>query len=135
MRESNRWQIEVAANAWEAMDEVQSGAKLDLILLDLPHEDGDGSRILRWLRRLRPAMPIFLIGHPADVGRKQEYMRMGVSEYLTRPFDDAQLEMAIQRNLSADSETTETDITSDDVEPVSNDTFFIGISPIMGKLL
>jgi DNA-binding NtrC family response regulator len=132
--ESNSWQLEIAASPWEAMDKVQSGATLDLILLDLLHEDSDGSHILRWLRRLRPALPIILIGHPGDVGKKQESIRLGVCDYLTRPIDDRQLEMAIQRNLSAASEATETDITSDGVELVSNDTFFISTSPIMRKL-
>ena len=132
--ESNDWQLEIAASPWEAMDKIQSGATIDLILLDLLHEDGDGSHILRWLRRLRPALPIILVGHPGDVGKKHESIRLGVRDYLTRPLDDRQLEMAIQRNLSAAPEATEIDITSDDVEPVGDDTFFIGTSPIMRKL-
>jgi two-component system, NtrC family, response regulator AtoC len=134
MRESNCWQLEVAANAWEAMDEVQSGATLDLLLLDLPQGGAEALHILHRVRRLRPALPIILIGHPGDVDRKQESIRMGARDYLTRPLDDHQLEMVIQRNLSMVCEATETDITSEDVEPVSNGTFFIGISPIMRKL-
>ena len=59
---------------------------------------------------------------------------MGVSDYLIRPLDDRQLEMAIQRSLSESREVTETDIARDDIEPVSDDTYFIGISPIMRKL-
>jgi DNA-binding NtrC family response regulator len=132
--ESNSWQLEITANAWEAMDKVQSGARLGLVLLDLPHGNGDGLHIVRWLRRLRPGLPIAMIGHPGDDGRKQEAIRMGVSDYLIRPLDERQLEMAIQRSLSELCEVTEIDIASDDIEPVSNDTLFIGISPIMRKL-
>jgi two-component system response regulator AtoC len=132
--EANSWQLEIAANPWEAMDKVQSGAMLDLILLDLPHGDGDGVHILRWMRRLRPTMPIILIGPNGDVGGKEESIRMGVRDYLIRPLDERQLEMAIHRNLSATCETNETDFVSDDVEPVGNDTFFIGINPIMRRL-
>jgi DNA-binding NtrC family response regulator len=116
------------------MDKVQSGVTLDMILLDLPHGDEGGLHILRWLRRLRPALSIVLIGHPDDDGKKQESIRMGVRDYLVRPLDDRQLEMAIQRNLSAVCAEAEPDITSEDVEPVSDHTFFIGISPIMRKL-
>jgi DNA-binding NtrC family response regulator len=132
--ESNGWQLEIAADAWEAIDRAQSGATLDLLLLDLPQGSADGLLGLRWLRRLRPALPIILIGHPEDNGRKQESIRMGARDYLIRPIEDRQLEMVIQRNISMASEATEADITSDDVEPVSNESFFIGVSPIMRKL-
>jgi len=132
--ESNSWQLEVTANAWEAMDKVQSGLRLSLVLLDLPYGNGDGLHIVRWLRRLRPGMPIVMIGHPGDDGRKQEAIRMGVSDYLVRPLNDRQIEAVIQRNLFESREPTEIDIASEDIEPVSNGTFFIGISPIMRKL-
>ena len=98
--ESNSWQLEIAANAWEAMDKVQSGVRLGLVLLDLPYANGDGLHIVRWLRRLRPGLPIAMIGHPGDDGKKQEAIRMGVTDYLIRPLDDRQLEMTIQRSLS-----------------------------------
>lgn len=134
MKESNCWRLEIAANAWEAIDKVQSGRTLDLLLLDLQQGAGEGLHILHWLRRLRPALPIILIGYPDDVDRKQELIRMGARDYLVRPFEDHHLEMVIQHSLSAACEATETEITSDDVEPVSNGSFFIGISPIMREL-
>ncbi len=132
--ESNRWQVEITADAWDAVDKIRSGVALDLLLLDLPREYGDGLQTLRTLRQLRPTLPVVLIGHPGDIDREQESVRMGAREYLIRPLESNQLEMAIRRNLFAASEETETDITGDDVEPVGNDSFFIGVSPIMRKL-
>ena len=134
MGESNGWQLEIAADPWEAIDRAQSGATLDLLLLDLPHGNADGLHSLRWLRRLRPALPIILFGHPDDNGRKQEAIRMGARDYLTRPIEDPQLELVIQRNISKASEPTETEITSDDIEVISNESFFIGVSAIMRRL-
>jgi DNA-binding NtrC family response regulator len=134
MGESNGWQLEIAADPWEAIDKAQSGESPDLLLLDLPPGSSDGLHSLRWLRRLRPALPIIVIGHPDDNGRKQESIRMGARDYLVRPVEDRQLEMVIQRNIRDESEAAETDISSDDVEPISNESFFIGVSPIMRKL-
>ena len=131
--ESNYWQFESAPNVWEAMERVQSGATPDLLLLDLPQGDEDGLHILRWLRRLRPALPVILIGHPDDIGRKLEAIRMGARDYLVKPLDDRQLELVVRHHLSQLCDA-EADITSDDVESVDNDNFFIGISPIMRKL-
>jgi two-component system response regulator AtoC len=134
MKEPNCWRLEIVAHAWEAVDKVQSGMSLDLLVLDLPQGDAEGLHILHWLRRLRPSLPIILIGHSDDGDRKQESMRMGARDYLVRPLDDVELEAVIQRNLSVTHEATEADITSDDIEPVSNGSFFIGVSPIMRKL-
>ena len=36
--EPNSWQIEVAANAWDAIERVQSGTVPHLLLLDLPRD-------------------------------------------------------------------------------------------------
>ena len=52
MGESKGWQLEIAADPWEAIDKVQSGAALDLLLLDLPQGSAEGLHSLRWLRRL-----------------------------------------------------------------------------------
>lgn len=130
----NGWQPEIAADAWEAIDKIHSGAVPDLLLLDMPNDPGDGLQILRTLRRIYPALRLVLIGYPDDLERKQEAMRMGACEYLIRPFADRQLEMVIRHNLSAQDQEAETDITSDDVEPVGNDNYFIGIGPVMRRL-
>lgn len=132
--ETHGWQFEITANAWEAMEKVQSEMRLGLLLLDLPYGNGDGLHIVRWMRRLHPGLPIVMIGHPGDDGRKQEAIRMGAGEYLIRPINDRQIERAIQHNLSESREAKEIEIASEDIEPISNDAFFIGISPVMRKL-
>jgi two-component system response regulator AtoC len=134
MGESDYWHLESAANAWEAMERVESGVTPNLLLLDLPHGDADGLHMLRWVRRLRPTLPIILLGHPDDAGKKQEALRLGAREYLIRPVDDSQLEMVIRQHLSPAGEAAETVVISDDVELIDEDTFFIGTSPVMRKL-
>ncbi len=132
--ESNSWHLETAGSGWEAMERVQSGATPDLLLLDLPRGDADSLHILRWLRRLRPELPIILIAYPEDASREKEAIRMGAQDYLVRPVDDRQLEQVIQRHLSSNCQSPEPDITSQDVEQLSSEAFFVGASPVMRKL-
>ena len=134
MGESNSWQLESAASGWGAMERVQSGGTPDLLLLDLPRADTDGLHILRWLRRLRPALPIILICDPDDTSKQQEALRLGARDYLVRPLKNQAFEAVIRRHLSAASAVVETDITSDDVERISGETFFVAASPIMRNL-
>ena len=132
--ESNGWRIEIAANEWEAMDRVQSGVIFDLVLLDLSTGEGEDLHTLRWLRRLRPLLPIVLVGHSRDAGKREESIRIGANDYVFKPIEERSLEMIIQSNLSTRSDVADMDITSDDVEQISDGRFFIGLSPIMRRL-
>ncbi|MGO9125598.1 MAG: sigma-54-dependent transcriptional regulator [Terriglobales bacterium] len=132
--ESNSWHLETAGSGWEAMERVQSGSTPDLLLLDLPRGDADSLHMLRWLRRLRPEMPIILIAHQEDAGREKEALRLGAQDYLVRPVEDGQLEQVIQRHLFSTHRNAENDITSEDVEQLSAEAFFVGASPVMRKL-
>jgi two-component system response regulator AtoC len=132
--ESNSWHLETAGSGWEAMERVQSGNTPDLLLLDLPRGDADSLHILRWLRRLRPELPIILIAYPEDASREKEAIRLGAQDYLVRPVEDRQLEQVIQRHLFSAHQNPEADITSADVEQLSAEAFFVGASPVMRKL-
>jgi two-component system, NtrC family, response regulator AtoC len=132
--ESNSWQLESTASGWGAMERIQSGIMPDLLLLDLPRGDTDGLHVLRWLRRLRPELPIILICDPEDKPKLQESVRLGARDCLVRPIDEQSLEAMIRSHLSATGGTNETDITSDDVEQVSGEIFFVGASPVMRRL-
>ncbi len=134
MMKSNFWQIDTASDAQTAIDKVESGIALNLLVLDLPKAQGEGLQILQSLRRIRPTLPVVLIGHPDDVERKQESIRMGVCDYVVRPFEDHQLEAVILENLSEMVDKAETDIASDGVEPLGNGHFFIGSTPAMQSL-
>jgi len=132
--EANSWELETVGSGWEALEFVQAGTTPDLLLLDLPRGDGDSLHILRWLRRLRPNLPIILLCYPDDAGRKNEAIRLGAQDYLVRPVDDEQLESVIRGQLSSRSDSIEMDLASEDIEQVSDDAFFVGASPIMRKL-
>lgn len=130
--ECNSWQVENASSGWDAMERVQSGVAPHLLLLDLPRGDGDSLHVLRWLRRLRPDLPVIVLCYPEDTVIRTEATRLGAEEILVRPFDEQQLEFAIRRYV--DAETSEADLASENVEQMGQDEFFVSASPIMQKL-
>jgi two-component system, NtrC family, response regulator AtoC len=131
--EDNSWQIETAVNPWDAIERVQSGAAPHLLVLDLPRGDGDSLHLLRWLRRLRPDLPVIVTCFPEDAGREKEAMRLGAQEVLIRPLDQARLESAVQRHLLS-SENDGPEVASEDIEQLGPDSFFVSASPITQKL-
>lgn len=134
LSESNSWHLETAASAWEAIERVQADIAPHLLVFDAARGDSDILHILRWLRRLRPDLPVVMVCHAEENNRSKEATRLGAKETLVRPFDDEQLEAAIRRHLDASNGDAEATISSDDIESVGEDEFFISASPVMQKL-
>ncbi|MGA8764158.1 MAG: sigma-54 dependent transcriptional regulator [Candidatus Sulfotelmatobacter sp.] len=132
--ESNSWQLETSCSGWEAMERLQFGVAPHLLLLDLPRGDADGLHILRWLRRLRPDLPVVVLSHDEDAGRKTEAMRLGADDVLLPPFQEDQLEFRIRRHLTFSRQNTEAEIVSEDLELLGDHECFIGSGPLMQKL-
>jgi len=133
LADSNSWHVESAASPWDALERVQSGVAPHVLLLDLPRGDGDTLHILRWMRRLRPDLPVIVMCFPEDADRKREATRLGAQEVLVRPFDENKLESAIGRHLGK-SGSTHADLDSQDIEQVGPDSFFVSAGPAAQKL-
>ncbi len=127
------WHVESLVSAWDAMERVQCGVAPHLLVLDLPQGDGDTLHILRWLRRLRPDLPVIVVCSPEDAERKREATRLGAQEVLVRPLDQSILEGAVSRYLGA-HEDGRTDIESQDIEQLGPESFFVSAGPAAQKL-
>jgi len=116
------------------MERVQSGVPPHLLILDLPRDDRDSLHVLRWLRRLRPELPILLFCHPDDANKREDAIRLGADEVLVRPVADEQMEVAIFRNLRGARGKLQLEAASENVEPMGEDGFFVSVSPLMRKI-
>jgi len=132
--ENHDWQVETAASGWEALERVQSGPGPDLILLDLMQGDSDGVHTLRWLRRIRPDLPVLVLGSSHDPNQKLEVIRLGAQDFLIRPLQPQQLETAVRRSLFHYAESPDSETLADEIEQIGDDMFFVAASPTMRKL-
>jgi DNA-binding NtrC family response regulator len=96
---ANRWLAEIATEAEGSFDKMHAASDVELLVLDLPKHPSDGLEIIRNLRRLRSTLAAVVIGYPGDFERRQEAIQLGVRDYLVRPLEDRELELAIRRNL------------------------------------
>ncbi len=77
----------------------------DLVLLDLSLPDGDGSEILRSLRRDGQTTRILVATAQADVVQRVETLNDGADDYLVKPFSLDELLARIRALLRRPSET------------------------------
>jgi two-component system, NtrC family, response regulator AtoC len=132
--ESDSWQLETAANGWEAMERVQSGVAPHMLLLDLARGDADSLQLLPWLRRLCPDLPVIVLCHPEDAGAKREATRLGARDVLVRPLSEGQLGFLIHKYFDPSTDDVEAEMVSEDIESLGEDEFFLSVSPIMQKV-
>lgn len=132
--EARGWHLDTAATGWEGIERVQSGIAPHLLILDLPCGDHDSLHVVRWLRRLRPHLPILMLCHSGDANNKSDAIRLGADEVLVRPFSDEQLEAVIHRCLRAEDAADQIDGASEHIEPLGNDNYFVSMSPLMRRV-
>jgi DNA-binding NtrC family response regulator len=132
LQESNSWRAETAANGWHAMERVQSGAAPRLLLLDIPAGDADTLHFLRWLRRLRPDIPVVTICHAGDDAQRNEAIRLGAEKTLVRPLKAEQLRSIVQAHF--ESPVKQVTETANGNMEIGQDAFFFSSSVAMQKL-
>jgi two-component system response regulator AtoC len=132
--ETRGWNIRVAGNAWEAMERIEEGIIPNLLLLDAVRGETDVPTVIRRLKRINPTLPIILIGKVGEEGKGAESARLGAVGYIDRPINEHQLELTIERSLAASLEAGTPDLTSDDIEQVASERFFIAVDEVMRRL-
>jgi chemosensory pili system protein ChpA (sensor histidine kinase/response regulator) len=88
------WEFILAKDGLEAFETLQELASLpDIVLTDVEMPRMDGYELLASIRshdRLAP-LPVIMITSRASEKHRQKAVELGVSEYLTKPFDDSVL--------------------------------------------
>jgi DNA-binding response OmpR family regulator len=76
--------------------------RYDLVILDLVMPEVDGRQTLRGLLAARPSQPVIVLSCVADVTAKVEMLELGAQDYLTKPFDLAELIARVKARLRFD---------------------------------
>jgi len=128
---SKAWHLAMASNGWEAMERMQSGAVCDLLVLDVPLNDGEPMHFLRWLSCYRPDFPVVLLCCPDDAARVQQATGLGEEDIVFKPFDGKHIETVIRRQLDLSGGR---DTVSKNIERLGQDKGFVSASLLMQKL-
>jgi signal transduction histidine kinase/CheY-like chemotaxis protein/HPt (histidine-containing phosphotransfer) domain-containing protein len=92
-------EVEVAASGREAVTAVQT-SRFDIVLMDIQMADLDGIAATAQIRALpSPArdVPIIALTANALAGAREEYLAVGMNDYVSKPFNPPDLIAAIDR--------------------------------------
>jgi two-component system response regulator TctD len=88
-----------AADGRLALQALTPGHGLDLVLLDLQLPEVDGLGVLEALRRRGDEVPVLVLTARASVPDRVLGLQLGADDYLSKPFELAELEARIQALL------------------------------------
>lgn len=127
--EVDDYAVETATTGEEAIERFEKGLQPDLVLLDVLMPGIDGLQTLERLRQMQPHAKIVMLSCVSDTRKVVQAMKLGAQDYLTKPFQKAELDAVIDLCLSQGKQTF-----GGEVEELADDVFFIAASPAMRKI-
>lgn len=122
----------VQAEDGEAALAAFDSAPFDLVLTDLRMPRLDGMGLLRALRERGEDVPVIVLTAFATVESAIEAMKLGATDYMIRPLEMKDMELAVNRALALGTVQRENRFLRDEVEKGWGE--FIGDSPTMQAL-
>jgi len=129
--EVDEHKVQTASTGEEAVERVQKGLHPDLVLLDLLMPGIDGLQTLEQLRHLQPGLKVVMLSCVNDTRKVVQAMRLGAIDYLTKPFQKAELDAVIGQCVGA---AAKGESYAGDIEELCDDVFFVAASPAMKKI-
>jgi len=127
--EVDEYKVDTASTGEEALERVQKGLQPDLVLLDLLMPGIDGLQTLEQLRQIRPGVKVVMLSCVSDTRKVVQAIRLGAHDYLTKPFQKAELDSVIDQCLGTSQQSY-----AGEVEELCDDVFFVAASPAMRKI-
>src|SRR6266576_507125 len=127
--EVDDYKVATASTGEEALESVQKGLQPDLVLLDLLMPGIDGLETLEQLRQLRPGVKVVMLSCVSDTRKVVQAIRLGAHDYLTKPFQKAELDAVVDQCLGINQQNY-----VGEVEELCDDVFFVAASPAMKKI-
>jgi two-component system response regulator AtoC len=137
--EIDNYNVETAASGEEALQRMNQGPALSLIVLDLVMPGMDGLQTLESCKKLRPEQKVVMISCLNDTNKVVQAMKLGASDYVTKPFLAPQLQGAVRRALTPAVQPSVEPMKqivkgTEIVDDLDDDLFFLAASPAMKQI-
>src|ERR1700686_3298715 len=93
--EVDGYQVESVVSGVEAVEKIEAGDRPDFIILDVLMPELNGLETLKQLMQIDRSLNIVMLSCSNEVGTVVEAIRLGAQDYLTKPFEKAELDVAM----------------------------------------
>jgi two-component system, NtrC family, response regulator AtoC len=131
--EVDSYRVATAADGREALRLVQQDPGPDGVLLDVLMPGLDGLQTLEQLRKVRPGLKVVMLSCVSDTRKVAQAIRLGAQDYLSKPFQKAELDAVLTHCLQSGTQVHTTE-RGEDIEELSDDVYFVAASPAMRRI-
>lgn len=92
------YRVELAAGGQEAIEQVKKQMP-DLILMDMKMPGMNGLETLQEIRKINDSVLVIIMTAYGELEIVAEAMKLGIKEYVTKPFDINELRLLVKKVL------------------------------------
>jgi two-component system, NtrC family, response regulator AtoC len=128
------YDVNTLASGSEAIDFLTKNPPPALVLLDILMHDVDGLETLKRLRKVEKELPIIMLSCIGETRTIVDAMRSGATDYLNKPFEEAELEIAILKALDRKKLVEENKLLREQNEQLNEGYRFVASHPKMLRI-
>ena len=132
--EVDGYQVTAVASGQEALEAVQQSDRPDFIILDVLMQEMDGLETLRQLIQVDRTLSVIMLSCSNEVTTVVEAIRLGAQDYLTKPFEKAELDAAILKCRQKMDLRKENQALREYCDHLTEDLSFLAASPQMVRI-
>src|SRR5438270_8541338 len=132
--EVDGYNVTAVASGPEALESVQEGDRPDFIILDVLMQEMDGLETLRRLIQVDRSLNVIMLSCSNEVTTVVEAIRLGAQDYLTKPFEKAELDAAILKCRQKMELRKENTALREYCDHLTEDLSFLAASPQMVRI-
>lgn len=118
----------------EALELVQEGNRPDFVILDVLMQEMNGLETLRRLMQVDRTLNVIMLSCSNEVTTVVEAIRLGAQDYLTKPFEKAELDAAILKCRQKMDLRKENQALREYCDHLTEDLSFLAASPQMVRI-
>lgn len=132
--EVDGYAVSVVSGGREALERIGEGQRPDYVILDVLMPEMDGLETLRQLMQLDRSLNVIMLSCSNETGTVVEAIRLGAHDYLTKPFEKAELDAAMLKCQQRQQLRAENEALREYCEQLTEDLSFLAASPQMVKI-
>jgi two-component system response regulator AtoC len=103
----NGYDVSTVSNGKDAVNDLRTGAEVSLVILDILMPEMDGLETLAEVRKFSSDIPVLMLSALGQTNIIVKAMKAGATDYLVKPFEEEELELAITKSLEKKKLLTE----------------------------
>jgi two-component system, NtrC family, response regulator AtoC len=132
--EVDGYQVDSVTSGTEAIKKIEDGERPDFIILDVLMPELNGIETLKQMMQIDRSLNVVMLSCSNEVGTVVEAIRLGALDYLTKPFEKAELDVAMLKCRQKQQLRTENKALREYCDKITEDLCFLAASPQMVRI-